>query len=817
MKRFFCIWLWLVCMLPTMWAHTTRIYGYVLDEQNVGIDLANVYVEGTTDGTATNKNGYYSLLVDMTDTVMVSYSMLGYTTIRQQLFTTQDVININVVLPSDAELLQEIEVRGVQKQTDMMDHTSVEIVRQMPDATGGSIESLLITFAGVSQNNELSTQYNVRGGSFDENSVYVNGIEVHRPLLIRSGQQEGLSFVNPYMVESVDFSAGGYSAQYGDKMASVLDIRYKRPQHFESNLSVSLLGANAYVGWGDSLSSYMHGIRYKTSKYMLGALPTKGNYQPNFVDYQTQMTWKLPTRRFTDSPVHPSSVCPQAPDSPWELQLLANLSYNDYMFRPDSMSESWGGQGGLDKTIWYEGQEKDRFLTAFASVGVTGQLTPHLQIGFNLNGFYTNEQETYDITSEYVLSEQGADVLGTGTSMEHARNRLQAGVVNLAHRGSWKVAANTLSWGLSGQVEWIKDCISEWEMRDSMGYSMPNTPRAMDLFYTQKGQTSMFSGRIEAYLQDAYKWSTAQGNVILTGGARLNYWTYTDEVLVSPRASVTWMPGWKRDFSFRFATGLYYQAPFYKELRDTVIQNGVTRVQLNKDLKAQRSVHSVLGVDYYFRAWGRPFKFTAEAYAKYTDRMISYTVENVRVRYSGKNDSKGYTLGLDLKLYGELVPGVDSWVSFSCMRSRMRMIDDPFDRGWFPSPQEQRWALTFFFQDYIPKLPQYKLHLKFIFSEGLPFGYPRSESMRYLSHLPNYKRIDIGASRTFSAATDKFMRKPSAQHVAAWSIYFEVFNLAGWHNVNSYYWVSAADGTQWASPNYLTGRMFNLRFSVDLK
>ncbi|MCQ2348758.1 MAG: TonB-dependent receptor [Paludibacteraceae bacterium] len=800
------------CCLSPVHARTTRVYGYVLDEQNVGIELANVYVEGTTNGTATNKNGYYSLQIDMSDTVYLSFSMIGYTTIRQQLMTTQDVLNINVVLPPDVELLQEVEVRGIQKQTDMMDHTSAEIVRLMPDATGGSIESLLITFAGVSQNNELSTQYNVRGGTFDENSVYVNGMEVHRPLLIRSGQQEGLSFVNPYMVESVDFSAGGFSAQYGDKMSSVLDIRYKRPQRFESNVSVSILGANAYVGWGDSTQTYMHGIRYKTSKYMLGALPTKGNYQPNFVDYQTQMTWKIPPLQRGHGGV-------------WELSFLGNISFNDYSFRPDSLSESWGGQGGLTKSIWYEGQEKDRFLTAFASLGATGQLSDELTIGFNLNGFYTNEQETYDIMAEYVLTEQEAEsALGTGTSHEHARNRLQAGVINLSHTGVWQQQQNTLSWGLSGQIELINDRISEWEWRDSMGYSLPNTAKSMDLYYTQKGQTSLFSGRIEGYVQDAYKWTTAQGNVILTGGARLNYWTYTNEVLLSPRMSLVWLPGWKRDFSFRFATGLYYQAPFYKELRDTIIENGVTRMQLNKDLKAQRSVHTVLGVDYYFRAWGRPFKFTAEAYAKYTDRMISYTVENVRVRYSGKNDSRGYTLGLDLKLYGELVPGVDSWVSFSCMRSRMQMLNDPYERGWFPAPQEQRWALSFFFQDYIPKLPQYKLHLKFMFSDGLPFGYPRSEAMRVLktqdgkyAHLPNYKRIDLGASRTFSAATDKFMRKPSAQHVAEWSIYFEVFNLAGWKNVNSYYWISAANGTQWASPNYLTGRMFNLRFSVDLK
>ena len=818
----------LLSCLP-MNARTTRIYGYVLDEQNVGIEMANVYLSDGLTGTTTNRNGYYSLTVAMEDTVVLTFSMLGYATLRQQVFTESDVLNINVMLPEEASVLQDVEVRGMKIQTGMMDRTDAEVVRVMPDATGGSIESLLITFAGVSQNNELSTQYNVRGGSFDENSVYVNGIEVHRPLLIRSGQQEGLSFVNPNMVESVDFSAGGFDARYGDKMSSVLDIQYKRPTRLEATLSASLLGANAYVGWGDSLQSQMHGLRYKTSKYMLGALPTKGNYQPDFVDYQTQMTWQL--RRLSSR------------GGQWDMSLLGNFSLNNYVFRPDSVSEGFGTYTqALNKSIWYEGQEKDRFTTAFAALNAHGHYatgsSSHLDIGFTLNGFYTNEQETYDILGEYVLSEQALDgtsdkaarpgqtlngnnnesgVLGTGISHEHARNELQAGVITLSHNGQWQQSRNTLAWGLQAQCELISDRISEWEWRDSAGYSMPDNGRSMDLFYTLKGANRMQSARMETYIQDSYKWSTTHGQVILNGGVRLNWWSYTNEVLVSPRANVVWMPGQKRDLTFRFATGLYYQSPFYKELRDTVTIEGVTRIRLNDNLKAQRSVHTVMGMDYYFRAWGRPFKFTTELYAKYTDRMTSYTVDNVRVRYSGRNDSRGYTLGADFKLYGELVPGVDSWVSLSLMRSRMHMNDDIYGLGWFPSPQEQRWAVTFFFQDYIPKLPQYRLHLKFLFSEGLPFGYPRSGEMRYLGRLSSYKRIDIGASRTFSAATDRFMRRESARHVAAWSIYFEVFNVVGWKNVNSYYWISAADGSRWASPNYLTGRMYNLRLSVDLR
>ena len=811
----------LLCSLAT-WAKVpeVRIFGYVLDSDNRGIDLANVFVEGTTTGTTTNQNGYYDLLVEMGDTIVMVYSMIGYETIRQQLYTSNQVLGVNVVLPTNEEMLSEITVRGIQRQTGTMERTDVGVARLMPDATGGGIENLLITFAGVRQNNEMSSQYNVRGGTYDENSVYVNGLEVYRPLLIRSGQQEGLSFANTDMVESLDFSAGGFDAMYGDKMSSVLDIRYKRPERLESRLNISLLGASAYIGWGDSLQSQMHGIRYKTSKYMLGALDTKGNYKPNFLDYQTQMTWKVGKQR------------------EWDITVLGNISQNSYVFEPDSSETSSGTmENPITKTIYYEGQEKDMFRTAFAALSAHGKVNKEVNIGLDLTGFYTHERENYDIHSELILSrgktESGADsnndinqeiigstdkqdLIGTGEFHEHARNKLQASMVTLAHTGEWKRGENTLKWGISGQVEMIKDQISEWEWRDSLGYSLPNADKEMELYYAMKGTTQMFSGRLQAYAQNTYCWSTQQGKVFLTAGMRMNWWSFTNEVLPSPRVSVVWMPGWKRDFTFRVATGVYYQAPFYKELRQTVLDDkGVYRIHLNDQLKAQRSYQLVMGTDYYFRAWGRPFKFTAEAYGKYIDRMESYTVDNVRVRYSGINDSEGYALGLDLKLFGELAPGADSWISFSTMRSRMRFTDDKHNLGWTPTPQEQRYNLTLYFQDYLPQYPQYRLHLKFIWNEGLPFGYPRNEAMRYLGHMGDYRRIDIGASRTFSATTDKWMKK--SKHVDSWSIQLDIFNLVGWNNVNSYYWVTAADGQQWSTPNYLTGRMFNLKVDVKIK
>ena len=822
MRRLACTYLLAVVSLLTLWAKIpeVRLYGYVLDSENRGIELANVYIEGSTVGTTTNQNGYYDITVEMSDTIVMVYSMIGYETIRQQLYTQNQVLGVNVILPTNEEMLSEITVRGIQRQTGTMERTDVGVARLMPDATGGGIESLLITFAGVKQNNEMSSQYNVRGGSFDENSVYVNGLEIHRPLLIRSGQQEGLSFVNTDMVESVDFSAGGFDAQYGDKMSSVLDIRYKRPTSFESRLNISLLGASAYLGWGDSVQSQMHGIRYKTSKYMLGALDTKGNYKPNFLDYQTQMTWKVGERH------------------DWDITLLGNFSQNSYEFTPDSVVKEWGGMDAIEQQIDHEGREKDMFRTAFVALSTNGKVHPEIKVGVDVNGFYTHEQETYDIRSAYVLRQKdmnedsnsggydpngevispegNQNLLGKGEYHEHARNTLQSGIITLAHHGEWQRGANSLKWGISGQVEMITDRISEWEWRDSLGYSLPDSDKDMELYYAMKGTTRMLNGRLQAYAQNTHHWNTDHGKVYLTAGMRLNYWTFTNEVLPSPRVSVVWMPGWKRDMTFRVATGIYYQAPFYKELRQTIQDDkGVYRIHLNDRLKAQRSYQLVLGTDYYFRAWGRPFKFTAEAYGKLIDRMESYTVDNVRVRYSGLNDSEGYTIGLDMKLMGELVPGADSWISFSTMRSRMRFINDKHNIGWIPTPQEQRYNLTVYFQDYLPQLPQYKLHLKFIWSEGLPFGYPRKENLRYLGHLSDFKRIDIGASRTFSAKTDKWMK--NSKHVDSWTIQFDVFNLVGWKNENSYYWVTAIKGLQLPCPNYLTGRMFNLKLDVKIK
>ncbi len=822
--RIVLIFLWVVFVQLSA-QNKVRIYGYVIGTDNRGIELANVYVEKSDKGTTTNQNGYYDLTVDVTDSVTIVYSLLGYETVRHTLIPKQKIVQISVELPAKAKQIKDLEVVAQRRQTSAIDYIDPSKYRLMPNAAGG-IESLLITFTGVTQNNEMSSQYNVRGGNFDENIVYVNGIEVYRPLLIRAGQQEGLSFINPDMVRSVGFSSGGYEAMYGDKMSSVLDIQYKRPSASESSVSMSLLGASAYVGTANKKFSQMHGIRYKTSAYLLGSLDTKGEYDPSFIDYQTYLTWQLKPK--------------------WELSFLGNFSQNKYNFRPTERETSFGTYNmARNLTIFYEGQERDLFRTAFGALTLTRKPNVRTKLNLMATAFHTNEQETYDILGEYILSEvkpdaenteeQSGATLGIGKYHEHARNLLKATVANVSHTGEFNTSQNKLKWGLNLQYELITDKISEWEWRDSAGYSLPNNGSQVNLYYTLKSKSRLESMRSTAFVQDTYKWNTNNAAWSVTGGVRANYWSFNKELLISPRAMISVVPGWDKDFNFRFATGLYYQAPFYKEVRDTMSDgNGNVKVTLNNNIKAQRSVHFVLGGDHHFRAWGRPFKFTTEAYLKLADRVISYSLDNVRVRYSGENDAKAYTAGIDFKLFGELVPGTDSWINFSLMDSKENLLNDSYQKdvydendnyvttntvypGWLARPNEQRYAFSMMFQDYFPNNPKYKMQLKFIWSDGLPFGAPRNIAFRSAFRASAYRRVDIGASRIIASGVDKMLNAKWLNGVKNIWVNVEVFNLLDFKNVNSYYWVTDISGQQLATPNYLTGRQLNVKLIVDFK
>ena len=794
-----------------------RIYGYVIDENNRGIEDAGVRFEGMNNGTSTNRNGYYDLYVNITDSVKIVYSHLGYETIRHTIFPGKQVVQITVALQALSRELKTVDVTVNRRSTSNMQTLEAEKYKLMPNASG-SFESLLISFAGVTSNNELSSQYNVRGGNFDENIVYVNGTEIYRPLLIRAGQQEGLSFINPDMVGNVAFSSGGFNAEFGDKMSSVLDVKYKKPISFEASGAISLLGASAYLGTAGNRFTQMHGIRYKTSKYLLGTLDTKGSYKPDFIDYQTYLTYQISPRV--------------------EINFLGNFSRNNYTFIPDSQSTAFGTFNMAEKlNVYYEGQEKDLFQTAFGALSLLFRPKENLKLSITTSTFSTNENETYDITGNYVLGElkmgdtgetEEGEKLGVGTYHEHARNRLKATVANISHSGEYIRSGHTLKWGVNLQREIISDKINEWEWRDSAGYSMPYTEdKVVDLFYNMKSTQKLDSRRTSAYIQDTYRWDTEHALYALTGGLRASHWSYNREFLLSPRASVSILPHWDKDFSFRLATGVYYQSPFYKELRDTVSDAlGNVTVHLNPNLKAQRSLHLVLGGDHYFRWLGRPFKFTTEAYLKLADRVTTYSVDNVRIRYSGQNDAKAYTAGVDFKLFGELVPGTDSWINFSLMRSREDVLNDFYtDKegnkvypGWISRPNEARYSLSMLLSDYLPNNPKYKLYLKTIFSDGLPVGPPRSP--RYMAdrfRLRDYKRVDIGASRVIVNGSDRIMNKRWMKNIASIWLNLEVFNLFDFKNENSIYWVSDIYGYQHGSPNYLTGRQFNLKLMVDIK
>jgi hypothetical protein len=653
------------------------------------------------------------------------------------------------------------------------------------------VEDLVATQAGVATHNELSSQYNVRGGSYDENCVYLNGVEVYRPLLVRSGQQEGLSIINSHMVESIGFSSGGFEARYGDRMSSVLDITYKRPEAFEASADVSLLGAGAYVGWGNPHLSVMTSVRYKTTRHLLGTMDTHGEYSPNFLDYQAYLSWR--------------------PNQRWSLDVLGNLSDNHYTFRPEDRETKFGTMYDAKSfRVYFDGQEKDAFRTRFGAATLTRHFTPDTYLALQMSTFATREQEYYDIQGEYWLNEAtDQEELGVGTYMEHARGRLRARVFTAGLRFRTRRKHHTLQAGLDWKRERVEENTREWEMRDSMGYSLPTSPSALQLIYSLRAVTDITTQRFEAFVQDTWRFKTSAGLFNLSYGLRLSHWNWNGETLLSPRVSLGLLPAHSERWTYRWAMGYYYQAPFYKELRDTTLQAGTAQVQLNRDIRSQRSIHFVMGADYTFRMMGRPFRFTAEAYYKLLSHLIPYSVDNVRVVYYGRNASRGFATGLDFKLFGEFVPGTDSWITLSLLRTKEKI-----DGQWLPRPTDSRYQLSLHFTDYFPGTDRIRFTLRAAVADGLPFGPPHSERSTQTFRAPAYKRVDIGMSYRLTRAEER--RTTARRHLlkSAW-VGIDVLNLMDFKNVSSYYWVTDITNTRYAVPNYLTGRQLNLHLSVS--
>ena len=774
----------LLCLITCMTASADgfTLKGKVVDEEEHALELVTVSCLAQGKVTMTNLKGEFSIDLQSADSVEVRFTMVGYGARKRVFRRPKGKINVQIVMRPAAEI-QEITVTERRRQTSQTEQLDRKDLQQTPSASGNAVEELIQQQAGVSTHNELSAQYNVRGGSFDENSVYINGIEVYRPLLISSGQQEGLSVINPDMVEKIGFSTGGFEAKYGDKMSSALDITYRRVKGFEASATASLLGASGYVGYGNSRFSMSHGLRYKTNRYLLNSLETTGEYNPNFLDYQTYISYQ--------------------PNKRWAIDFIGNISESHYNFTPEDRETSFGTLADAKSfKVYFDGQEKDIFRTLFGAIGITRHFGDRTRIKLLTSAFYTKESERYDIMGQYWLDDsQSSENLGVGTYMEHARDYLTSDVVSIKLTGNHRTNHHDIEAGLTYKIEHIKEQSGEYEMRDSSGYSIPHSADRLDMIYTLRAKNDIKSHRIEAYIQDTYRFSKGDTYFTFNYGIRLANWSFNRETIVSPRASLAIVPAFNQDITFRLATGIYYQAPFYKEMRDTTTQNGVTTAILNEKIKSQRSIQLIGAVDYRFKMLNRPFKFSAEAYYKALSNLIPYNVQNLKITYYGENLSKGYTTGIDLKLYGEFVPGTDSWLTFSLMSTRQKIGET-----WVPMPTDQRWAINLHFTDYFPGTERWKMTLRLAFADGLPFGAPHRGLEHQQFRAPAYKRADIGMS--YRAIKD-------GRGIKNLWLGIDCLNLFGISNVGSYYWVTDVSNHQWAVPNYLTGRQINGKVTVD--
>ncbi|MCH5307663.1 MAG: carboxypeptidase-like regulatory domain-containing protein [Prevotella sp.] len=776
-------------MLPVQ-AQRFTLSGKVTDQDGNALELCTIACIEQGVVTMADLKGEYKMTLQSKDSVVIRYSMVGYQAKTRVLRNPRSNQKLLISLQPIQDL-QEVVVVEKRRQTTATEQLETKNLRHTPSTTGNAVEELVQQQAGVSTHNELSSQYNVRGGSFDENSVYINNVEIYRPLLIRSGQQEGLSVINGNMVEKIGFSSGGFEAKYGDKMSSALDIQYRRPTRLEANLQASLLGGSVFLGYGNKKFSMSHGLRYKTTRYLLGSLETKGEYNPNFLDYQAYITWQ--------------------PNERWSIDMIGNISENHYNFSPEDRETSFGTMENV-KTfkVYFDGQEKDIFRTLFGSIRLQRIFSPKTRVSLLFSAFHTKEQETYDIQGQYWLNETlTQEQLGVGTYMEHARNYLTANVKSAKLMLNHKAGRHDWEAGITMKWEKLEEKAREYEMRDSSGYSIPHSADRLDLIYSLVSKNTLKSTRIEGYIQDTYKFSTNSEqpwHFTLNYGLRISNWNYNKETIVSPRISIAAIPAFNEDITFRLSTGLYYQAPFYKELRDTSKVNGQTVVTLNQKIRSQRSIHIVGAFDYRFRAMERPFRFTAEAYYKLMGNLVPYNVQNMKVVYTGENNAKGYALGLDLKLYGEFVPGTDSWVTFSVMSTKQTL-----NGMSIPMPTDQRWGINLHFTDYFPGTERWKMTLRLAFADGLPFGAPHRGLEYQQFRAPAYKRADIGMSYLLLGKTDK---EPSFKKPRIW-LGIDGLNIFGISNVNSYYWVTDVTNHQYAVPNYLTGRQINGKVLIE--
>jgi len=815
---------------------TAIIFGTVKDNNGDIVPAANISVNNRKIFAQADANGKYRIEVPANTELTLLATFANYKPFERSLYLDQGVekkVNIRLVISE----LRTVDInRRRQNRIDIMEPIDPKIANKVPSPNQG-IEGIIKSQLGVKSNNKLSSSYSVRGGNFDENLVYVNDIEVYRPFLARSGQQEGLSFPNPNMTSSILFSAGGFDAKFGDKMSSVLDIKYKRPTSTEGSFLVSMLGGSAHYGSSSENGRLRQitGLRYKTNQYLFGALETDGDYKPRFADLQSYWNYSV-----TDM---------------WTVSFLGNYANNLYQFSPRSRKTNFGTiNEALQLSVAFDGQEKTAYETLFGAISAD-YTSKDLVLKFIGSAFQTQEEENFDILGRYRIDELerelGSDEfgevvnnIGIGAYLNHARNEVDANVFSAEHKGFYNTPKNAWKWGLKFQKEIIKDVLNEWEYIDSAGYSIPSGGDEILLNNRITAQNNLDSDRISAYLQDSKKWLLGdESNITLTAGVRSTYWSFNQETLISPRGRISYSPKWtkalndtttlSRDLILRASGGYYYQQPFYREMRQFT-------GEVNPDIKGQRSIHAMLGADMIVRMWERPFKIVTEAYFKKYDQLIPYKVEGVRLRYFADNNSQGYAQGADFKINGEFVEGVESWVSISYLKTEEDLQGDFFDTrynadgnviidgftedtdvaytertypGYIPRPTDQRVSFNIFFQDELPKNPSYKVQLNLTYGSGLPFGPPGLDRYRDVRRAAPYRRVDIGFTKELISSGSK-TKNPDKWHrniKEAW-IALEVFNLLNINNAESFTWLRATNGLQYSIPNNLTSRRINLKF-----
>ncbi|MCK5028417.1 MAG: carboxypeptidase-like regulatory domain-containing protein [Bacteroidales bacterium] len=800
---------------PSMAQNVVSFEGKVIDVEGNSIESAHIRNMSNNTGVISDKDGHFYLKIPQNKNVSIQVSCIGY---AAKSFTvnskTDQVSNFNIILEISDYDIGEVSVTGELSPESNLIKIEAKHIELNPDISG-NLESLIKTMPGVSSNSELSSQYSVRGGNFDENLVYVNGIEIYRPMLVRSGQQEGLSFLNSDMVSSIHFSSGGFETRFGDKMSSVLDIRYTRPVDFAASVTLSFLGGAVHVedASKNGKFTYNTGFRYKTSQYVLNSLETKGDYNPEFYDFQTYFTYKV--------------------NNKLDFDFLGYYSLNSYQFVPVNRKTSFGTiDEALNLNIYYDGNEKDRFETYLGAF--TSNYNPNENLSFKLifSAFRTYEEETYDIQGQYYLNELdntiGSDTygdsimnIGVGTFLNHARNYLTASVYSAFFKGGYYKSNNRLRWGAKYNYEVIDDVVNQWEMLDSAGYSLPNNGSTIELYESARATNIIYSNRVTGYVQNTYnKKLYNNADFYFNIGVRANYWDFNKELNVTPRMSISYKPDWKKDMLFRFASGFYYQPPFYKEMKNA---DGV----VNPDIKSQKSIHFVLGNDYNFSAWNRPFKVTTEIYYKILNDLIPYKIDNVHLEYSAENMAKGYAYGIDFKINGEFVQGIESWASLSLMQTKEDIDGDFYydyegqliEPGYYARPTDQLVNFSMYFQDYLPMNPSYRMNLSLHYGSRLPFSSPEKDRYDQVYRMRPYKRVDMGFSKVIIKKDKEFKTGSFLNVFEDMWISFEIFNLLDINNTISYMWVKtvsnqAGNASQYAVPNYLTSRRFNLKLTI---